>query len=89
MNMPVDSNELFSIYQISPKEQLSGQQYNDAQIKVLHNLRAEKAAALLRLPFMPDNIVKYAQDEAYLTGQLELLDMLLFTPEISTDNDKE
>lgn len=71
------SAEIFSTYTLSPKEEYEGQRLNEFQRMYLHNLRAQKADAKLRMIFTPDNIVDFAQQDAYLAAQIELLDALL------------
>ena len=87
--MEIKSLDLFNIINLSPTEELSGKQLNDFQRAVLHNLRAVKAEVLLRLPFTPENVVDYAQQESYLTGQVELLDYLLLPIESPTNEESE
>ena len=81
------SNEpgLFTRFNLSPTEEKDGSTFNAFQIAWLHNIRADKVAALISLSFTPDNIVQYAQDEAYITGQIQLLDTLLSTESESSD----
>ena len=82
-------SELFQTYQVSKQEDLSGQTINEFQRAFLHNLRAEKAQNLLNLLFTPDAVVKYAQDEAYLQGQIDLLTVLLLPPELPPETELE
>ncbi len=80
------AKELFTTFELSAKEGYEGQQLNEFQRMCLHNLRADRAEQLLRLEFKADNIVDFAQQNAYLTGQLELLDVLLAQQEQPIDN---
>ncbi len=77
---------IFTVYDMQPKDELLGQQLNVNQRMVLHNLRAIKVEAKLNLRFTPENINKYLQDEAYLVGQIELLDALLEPVDVPDDS---
>lgn len=69
--------ELFQTYVLSPQEEKDGKRLTELQRAVLHNLRAQIAQTKLNLVFTPENVINYAQQEACLTGQLDLLDELL------------
>lgn len=86
---PPKPHELFTTYSLNEEEQLLGQELNELQRAYLHNLRAEKAELLLRLPFTPEDVIGYTQQEAYLTGQVELLDSLLLPLDATESTYKE
>lgn len=73
----VPKGEIFATYTLSPKEEYEGQILNEFQRMYLHNLRAAKAETKLRMVFTPDSIIDFAQQDAYLTAQIELLDIML------------
>jgi hypothetical protein len=76
---------IFTTYELGPKDMREGQTLTENQRMYLHNMRAIKAEALMRLPFTPENVMDFAQQEAYLTAQIELLDELLSPPEVSDE----
>jgi hypothetical protein len=67
----------FTTYTLSEKEQQLGQQLSSNNIVVLQNLRASIANEKLNLPFTPNDLMSYTQQEAYLKGQLDLISHLL------------
>lgn len=69
--------QLFQTYQLEPKEELEGQQFNAFQRGYLHNLRASFAQQKLSYPFTPEDVIGYAQFEAEMTGKIDLLTALL------------
>lgn len=73
----VPQAEIFAVYTMSPKEEYEGQRLNEFQRMYLHNVRAQKAEMKLRMVFTPDNIIDFAQQDAYLAAQIELLDTML------------
>ena len=87
LTRPENIQELFQTYQLDNKDEIAGQQINDSQRAYLHNLRALKAESLLNLLFDAKDIVKYAQDEAFLQGQIQILNELLTPPVVLTEED--
>lgn len=82
---------IFNRFTLSPQEEKDGKLLNDFQRAVLHNMRADIVQNKLSLIFTPENIVNYAQQEACLTGQIALLDIILADslPEITTEFNEE
>ena len=82
---------LFNRFTLSPQEEKDGKLLNDFQRAVLHNMRADFSQEKLNLTFTPENIVNYAQQEACLTGQISLLDIILADslPEIPMEPNEE
>ena len=80
--------DIFNRLTLSPQEEKDGKQFNAFQRAMLHNLRADLAQSKLNLTFTPESVINYAQQEACLTGQIDLLNTLLTaTPtEITEEN---
>lgn len=67
----------FQSIQLSAADTTNGQILNGLQKAVIQNKRAEIATQKLTLPFTPNDVLSYTQQEAYLAGQLEILQYLL------------
>ena len=67
----------FNQFELEPEEELQGQLLNTNQEAVLQNLLARNSTDKLALAFDPQNPLGFAQQEAYLRGQIDLLRYLL------------
>jgi hypothetical protein len=67
----------FSSYELSQRELLAGSVLNGDQISVLQNELSQIAESRLNLDFTPDNPLKFAQDEAFLKGQMSIIRVML------------
>lgn len=64
---------------LSAGEQKAGMQFNGLNLAVLQNLRADTAEEKLNLEFTPNDVHSFTQSEAYLKGQLDMLNYLIET----------
>lgn len=71
----------FNKYELSPEEVRAGQALTLTNKAVIHNLLAEIAEKKIRLVLDPQNMQEYIQQEAYLTGQFDILNFLLDSSE--------
>jgi hypothetical protein len=78
-------NNQFVTYELTEKEYQQATQFTDLQRAMLQNEYAAKAASRLALVFNPAAAHEFVQEEAYLKGQMELLESLLHsgTPEVA------
>lgn len=67
----------FTQYQLSDEEERSGHIFNYLNICVLQNMMATIALQRLSLPVDTTNILRYAQEEAEMKGQIMLLQQLI------------
>jgi hypothetical protein len=67
----------FSSYELSKRELLAGSILTGDQISVLQNELSQIAESRLNLDFTPDNPLKFAQDEAFLKGQMSIIRVML------------
>jgi hypothetical protein len=67
----------FSSWELTPEEELAGARLTELQIKKIQNEIAIVAHSKLALSFDQNNTLKFAQEEAYFKGQLEILEYLL------------
>lgn len=67
----------FQAIPLSPSDASNGQILNGLQKAVIQNKRVEIATQKLTLPFTPNDVLSYTQQEAYLAGQLDILQYLL------------
>jgi len=67
----------FTSYELSKEEYISGCTLNYLTLSVIQNLRSELAEEKLNLTFTPNNVLDYTQQEAYLKGQIDMLNHLL------------
>jgi hypothetical protein len=67
----------FSTYELSSRETLSGGVLNTDQKNLFQNLLAEAAESRLALDYSPEKPLEFAQNEAFLKGQIQLLKYLL------------
>lgn len=68
---------IFTTWNLSEEEELMGRVLTDLNKKYLQNTIANYAEQKLNIPFTPENIHKYAQQEAELTGQILILQHLI------------
>jgi len=69
---------------VTPQEQLSGSILSTLQIASIQNHRVDIAEQKLNLVFDPTNMIDFAQQNAYLQGQLDILQLLLDSSEASS-----
>lgn len=67
----------FSAWDLTQEEELAGSRLTELQVKKIQNEISTIAHSKLALSFDPNNTLKFAQEEAYLKGQLEVLEYLL------------
>ncbi len=67
----------FNKYEMTDEEASRGAILTLSNQAVIQNLIAEKAEAKLSLQLDPQNFNAYIQEEAYLKGQIEILQFLL------------
>ena len=79
----------FSTYKLTNEEELSGNILNFNQVAVLQNERAQVAESRLNVDFDPQNSVKFAQDEAFLKGQLSVYNLLLERSKVAQQINQE
>ena len=79
----------FSTYKLTNEEELSGHILNFNQVAVLQNERAQVAESRLNVDFDPQNSVKFAQDEAFLKGQLSVYNLLLERSKVAQQINQE
>ena len=77
-----NSNSSFTTYELTDTEIREGSKLSHLQYKVIQNRIAEIAEDKLRLLFDPEHPLLFAQQEAELRGQLDILQYLL----IESDN---
>jgi len=76
----------FTKYTLNPQEEQSGMILNDSQLAVLHNLRTDIADQKINLDFTPNDVLGFTQQEAFLSGQLKLLQHLIDRSEEAVKN---
>ena len=72
MNHPKEINA-FTKFPVSGEEERVGTILTSLNIAVIQNMRADIAQEKINLPFTPNDPLSYAQQEAYLRGQLDIL----------------
>lgn len=85
--MPVESD--FQCFSFTPAETKEALQFTPLQRAYLQNILGEKAHVKINLKVDPLSFNSFLQEEAYLTGQLDLLRTLLspVLPHISTEGE--
>lgn len=76
---------MFSSYELTEKEALQGSIFTVLQIQVLQNQLSNIAEEKLSLEFDPLNPTRFAQEEASLKGQMDILNFLISSSAISED----
>lgn len=71
------ASNTFTSYTMSEEESRNGAVLSSLNIAALQNLRSSIAEEKLRLPFTPNDVLSYTQQEAYLRGQLDIISHLL------------
>lgn len=71
------ANNTFSSYTLSEDESRNSVMLTSLNIAAIQNLRCSIAEEKLRLPFTPNDVLSYTQQEAYLRGQLDILSHIL------------
>jgi len=62
---------------LTDQQQLEGQTLTTNQLLVIQNERAKIAEQLLGLEFIPSDPVKFAQEQAFLQGQLAMFKWII------------
>jgi hypothetical protein len=76
---------VFLTHQLSTQEATQGEALNPIQHRSIQNLIAQIAEQKLRLPFDPATPYAYVQQEAFLQGQIEILEHLLERSDVSNN----
>lgn len=79
----------FLSYKLSPEEEAAGRTLTLNNIAVLHNERSRIAEQKISLKFNPSEPLQFAQQEAYLSGQVELITYLLEMHHVATNPDTQ
>lgn len=75
--MPQPLETSFRCYTFSPEEEKEALTYTELQRKYLENMEGMIAHKILNLRVDTANVSAFVQDDAYLKGQLEILQELL------------
>jgi len=67
----------FSHYELSRREVLAGSILTADQVALLQNELSQIAESRLNMDFDPTNPLKFAQDEAFLKGQMSIIRVML------------
>jgi hypothetical protein len=67
---------------LTPAEDLQARQFTDLQLAFLRNEYCARRDQRLGMTFDPLTAHEFIQQEAYLKGQMELIDFLLTVPEM-------
>lgn len=67
----------FTTYQLSDEEVIAGSKLTTAQAMLLQNSYADIALQRISLNFTPDKPLEFAQQEAFLRGQMAILSFIL------------
>jgi hypothetical protein len=76
---------VFTRYELSEAEELTAAMYSYSTFVWLKNQQATIAEQKLALKFDPLNPTKFAQEEAYLAGQLDLISYILAAREAANN----
>ena len=72
---PIDTS--FIAFKFTPEELVGARALNPLQRQYFQTLRTDAAEEKLALEYDPKNELNFAQREAYLRGQMDILEMLL------------
>lgn len=72
----MNTSNPFQLVTLTASEEQGGSILNSVQKAVLQNRRVEIAVQKLNLPFTPSHPLEYTQQEAFLRGQLDLIQWL-------------
>jgi hypothetical protein len=70
-------DSLYTKYTLSDEEFLDGTIFTELQLAVLVTERTLIAERKVSLPYLPDNPFKYATEQEYCRGQIEILTFLI------------
>jgi hypothetical protein len=76
-------NTAFTAYKFTPDEIIAARQLNETQVAYLQTLLADAAEEKLAHEHDEHSPIRSAQKEAYLRGQMDILQMLLNTSRVS------
>ena len=71
---------------LNEQESVAGHTFNSLNLAVLQNLIADSSETKINLEYDPTNPVKFAQDEAFIQGQLKILRYLIQMHEESQES---
>lgn len=74
----------FTRSNLTPAELSAGTVLSTLNLAVIQNLRVDIAEQKLNLTFTPNDVLSYTQQEAFLKGQLEILQHLIDTSAASS-----
>ncbi len=75
----------FSAYHLTEQEALQGSIFTVTQLQVLQNQLAQVAEEKLALDFDTSDPASYAQQEAYMKGQMDLLLYIIDSSQAAAD----
>lgn len=78
----------FSQYEFTPEEERSACTFTDLQLCYIQNQIASIAMQKATLKIDVNNPLSFAQEDSYLTGQIEILQHLLEVDSIAKDETK-
>ena len=71
--MTIKEINAFTKFPLSETEERAGAILTSLNLAAIQNMRADIAQSKINLPFTPNDPLSYAQEEAYLRGQLDIL----------------
>lgn len=83
--MPILIANSFTSYELTDKEALEGSVLTSLQMQVIQNTMASIAEEKIRLEYDHTNPVRFAQAEASLKGQLDILTHILNASTIAAE----
>jgi hypothetical protein len=81
--MPTNITSSFQRIKLSEKDEISGTILSAMHTGVIQNHICDIAEQKLNLVFDPDKMIDFAQQNAYLQGQLDILKLLLDSSDAS------
>ena len=75
--MPTQSENTFTTWKLTKEETLQGTMLSRLHKLVIQNQIAALAESKLSLKFTPNNLNDYTQQEAYLTGKIDMLQTIV------------
>jgi len=83
------TNTSFTKLELSDRDTLTGHILTSLNLAVIQNLRASIAEQKLNLEFTPNDVLSFTQQEAFLKGQLDILQHLIDASELSQKTQNE
>lgn len=75
----------FSRFEVTDTEALEGSVFSDKQLVMLQNQLADVAEQKINTIFDATNPTQFAQDEAFLSGQIKILQYLMETSQVAAE----